>query len=340
MHNPVLPRSPTPSDDRRRHVRHHLQPFSTVIVELGPNNGGNLLDISGGGLSLQAVAKLLPQMELTLSFRLQGIEHAIKTVGLVTWVGPTQKVAGISFKNLPGSTEQQIVEWVSTQQRSAQNNSSRKSNDAPFPPSHISPQEIREIKPDASPPPSLSISVHGTSPQTKIVLPRHKSLESLAQLSKPALDMITLSKSAQALSSRRSVSLDPLLISPADANSTATLTDSLARGRLRESFTSDFRRRRRKIAIAIVVCMMGILALLVVTSQRTGLVDRLKGFFGVGVQSKMDPAKANVPVWIALQDGYYYCADNPNFKTLQPGAVMTQGEALQYSYKPKLGYCQ
>ena len=68
MHSWVLPRDHTPSVERRRHVRHRLKPFSTVVVELGSSNGGSLLDISGGGLSIQAVSKLHPQVELESAF--------------------------------------------------------------------------------------------------------------------------------------------------------------------------------------------------------------------------------------------------------------------------------
>jgi hypothetical protein len=335
VHSPVLSRNRTTSAERRRHVRHRFEPFSTIVVQLGPNNGGNLLDIGAGGLSLQAVAKLRPEVELNLRFRLQGTEYAVEAVGRVTWLGPTQKVAGISFKNLPESTEQKIVEWVARQAQSARNNPSSKFDNSRLPPSPISPHRIRRTKPDPLPPPSLPSSLDGVNSQKQIVLPLHKSLESLAEHSEPLLETITLSESAVALSSRRSVSLDPSLISPDEANSTYRSE----RDRLRESFASESRWHRRKIAIAVMVGVVGILALFARVANPDRL-SSLKAVLGMGVAAKMDPAKASVPVWAVPRDGFFYCANDPNFQKIEPGGMMTQGEAVQNTYKPKLGYCQ
>ena len=361
MHSVILPRNDSTFNERRRHVRHNLKTSTTVVVQLGPNNGGNLLDIGGGGLSLQAVAKLIPEMELTLSFRLEGIQESIKTVGRITWVGPTQKVAGISFKNLPDSTEQQIVEWIANQERSAQENPSIESADYAQPRLTVSPPEITETKPAAVAPPlpQPPASVSGISSQKKIVLPLHRSLESIAAHSKPALETITLSKTAAALSTRQSVSLDLSLISPDEAN----LSDSSKRELLRESFASDSRRRHWKFAITIVAVVMGILGLFAMNSnlgrffghgvegtpppdavnheaapQGSRWVNRLKAFLGISAPAKMDPAKAGVQVW--THDGFYYCADDPNFLKVEPGAIMTQAEALQNKFTPRLGFCQ
>ena len=100
----------TTFNERRRHARHKVP--SIIYVGLDAGNGGIIINLSAGGLSLQAVAELNPETELTLHFRMQGAEHAIETMGRVTWLGPTQKEAGICFKNLPDNTEQQIAEWI------------------------------------------------------------------------------------------------------------------------------------------------------------------------------------------------------------------------------------
>ena len=47
--------------------------------------------------------------------------------------------------------------------------------------------------------------------------------------------------------------------------------------------------------------------------------------------------QAYLRVWISTRAGYYYCSGSPDFGKAQPGAVMTQGEALQSGYQPKLG---
>jgi len=54
-----------------------------------------------------------------------------------------------------------------------------------------------------------------------------------------------------------------------------------------------------------------------------------------------DQALAGIQVWTNKRSGYYYCADSPYFEKLGPGSLMTQGEALQSGYQPKLGsYCE
>ena len=102
--------STTTFNERRRHVRHKVP--SIIYVGLGAGNGGIIINLAAGGLSLQAVAELNPETELTLHFQLEGTKQAIETEGRVTWLGPTQKEAGICFKNLVGNTEQQIAEWI------------------------------------------------------------------------------------------------------------------------------------------------------------------------------------------------------------------------------------
>jgi len=56
-----------------------------------------------------------------------------------------------------------------------------------------------------------------------------------------------------------------------------------------------------------------------------------------GKKTDIDQGQASIQVWISTGTGYYYCHDSPFFQTLQPGAMMTQGEALQTGYQPKLG---
>ena len=332
MDSPVISGNRATPAERRTHIRHRLKAFSTVVVQLGPNNGGSLLDIGGGGISIQAVSKLHPQVELNLRFRLEGMTDAIEAVGRIKWLGPTQKVAGVSFKNLPEETEEQIIQWVASQERSTQNDRSSISNDASLPPSPISPHRFRRTTPDPLPPASYPASQNEIIPQKKIVLPLHKSLESLAADSKPTLETITLSTTAAALSSRRSVSLDPSLIFPAD-------NDSASDG-LRESFAAEARRRRRKFGIATLVVIIGIIVLFELMPQRDEWINRAKTFLGMSASANMDPAKAGVPVWAVPQNKFYYCANDPNFQKLEPGGMTTQGEALQNSYKPKVDYCQ
>ena len=100
--------------ERRRHARH--TPSAIMYITVGSGNGGLLLNLGIGGLSIQAAGKLTSDQELVLQFKLAGSRDAIKTVGRVAWLGPTQKEAGVSFADLPAAIEHRIAEWIARQE--------------------------------------------------------------------------------------------------------------------------------------------------------------------------------------------------------------------------------
>jgi hypothetical protein len=55
------------------------------------------------------------------------------------------------------------------------------------------------------------------------------------------------------------------------------------------------------------------------------------------IQIPIDKNHAGVRVWTSKSSGYYYCTDSPYYMMLQPGTFMTQRDALQSGYQPKLG---
>jgi hypothetical protein len=62
--------------------------------------------------------------------------------------------------------------------------------------------------------------------------------------------------------------------------------------------------------------------------------------FGVQDKPKMDPAVARISVWTDQRTGFYYCANSPYFVKPERVSLVTQGEALQSGFQPKLGtYC-
>ena len=77
------------------------------------------------------MAELNPETELTLHFQLQGDEQAIETEGRITWLGPTQKEAGICFKNLVGNTEQSPMDCEAGAAGAGSKNRNRTSSQAP-----------------------------------------------------------------------------------------------------------------------------------------------------------------------------------------------------------------
>jgi hypothetical protein len=441
----VPPRNSTTFDERRRHVRHKLS--SIIYVGLGPNNGGILINLGEGGLSLQAVAELDPETELTLHFQLQSTEQAIETAGRVTWLGPTQKEAGICFENLPGNAEQQITEWIARLEQPTQSPEAKTelhpkfpptSGEAPVRPVQTSIQTVlHRNEPENAPPspapgiPSESLSESSRSddpsiaaeaiclPALPFLTPRFrvrpeerfgsqlgKSVESAAEHSEPPLDPARPSMEAAEILPR-----DVLLPSWTSPSDFIISTNDRVPA-VRESSTSESRWRHRKVAIAVVAGVIGILGLIVVVSTLSellgaggsggqpvepispaaiapssapptgpavgtghgaktlpspgaptgansappipathkavamprddGWIARLRALLGMDVDTKIDPAIFNVPVWTIQRSGFYYCADSPDFEKLRQSTVMmTQGEALQSGYQPKLGsYCQ
>ena len=289
----VSPQNSTPTfNERRRHVRHKVP--SIIYVGLGPGNGGIIIELGAGGLSLQAVAELNPEAELALHFQLQGNEQAIETEGRITWLGPTQKEAGICFKNLLGNTERQIVDWMA-----------RLEQPAPCTETGTEPRP-------KSPPTSHEATVQPIQNSIQLISPRKKAentrsnfapeiaRESLSESSH--LDDSSIAPDAAPLPTRRFTTLrlrvrpeegfasqlgkpvesppehsDPPLESATHSIGAAELlprdavlaSSSIisAGDRVRaapESSTSESRWRHQKIAISVVASIIGILALIVV----------------------------------------------------------------------------
>jgi len=51
----------------------------------------------------------------------------------------------------------------------------------------------------------------------------------------------------------------------------------------------------------------------------------------------LDEDQVGVQVWTSKSSGYYYCTDDPYYKTVQPGTFMSQGDALQSGYRSIIG---
>lgn len=57
----------------------------------------------------------------------------------------------------------------------------------------------------------------------------------------------------------------------------------------------------------------------------------------IQVVAPIDDGHARVQVWTSKTNGYYYCADDSFYKSVQPGTFMSQGDALQSGYRSILG---
>lgn len=107
MDNPqhsVLPTS------RRLEVRYSLAGIS--YVDLGEDNGGVILNICEGGVSLQSVYPLSENRFLRLRFKLPGSNVWIKVNGQIVWLSESKKHAGICFMDMEESVRTAIRNWL------------------------------------------------------------------------------------------------------------------------------------------------------------------------------------------------------------------------------------
>ncbi len=283
----------TTFNERRRHVRHKVP--SIIYVGLGAGNGGIIINLGAGGLSLQAVAELNPEAELALHFQLQGNEQAIETEGRITWLGPTQKEAGICFKNLLGNTERQIADWMARLEQPAPCTETGTeprpkppptSREAPVQPiqnsiqaisprkntentrSNFAPEFPRESLSESSHLDDSSIAPDGTP------LPAHRFTTLRLRVRPEGGFASQLGKSVESHAEHSDPPPEPATpsigaaeILPRDAVLPSSSEIISAGDRVLtvpESSTSESRWRRRKIAISIVASIIGILALVVV----------------------------------------------------------------------------
>ncbi len=83
-----------------------------MYVQLGPNNGGIVVNLGIDGVGCQAAMKVIAEKNSTLNLRLRGSGLNADLVGELVWLGPTQKEVGIRFKSLSSNVRQDIADWI------------------------------------------------------------------------------------------------------------------------------------------------------------------------------------------------------------------------------------
>ena len=101
---------------RGRSSRKRIETLS--YVDLGPGNGGMLIDVSEGGISFQGVKPLETDELLPIVFKLPAINDVIRVTGQVVWLNGSGKGGGLRFVELPETTGRLIKEWVDPQSTS------------------------------------------------------------------------------------------------------------------------------------------------------------------------------------------------------------------------------
>ena len=96
--------------ERREHTRFTASSLS--YIDLGEANGGLILNLSEGGVSVQAAEVLIGDVYPRIRFHLPKSEDWIDTGGRIAWRGKTKKEAGIRFVDMPPYTRRKIREWL------------------------------------------------------------------------------------------------------------------------------------------------------------------------------------------------------------------------------------
>lgn len=114
--NPHLKDAPKTAN-RRVHSRQKLS--SVAYIDLGPSNGGLVLNLSKTGLALSAAMKLMGDELPKMCFKLPGLDEAIEAQARIVWMSESKKEAGVQFERLPESDARKINEWISAEQGSS-----------------------------------------------------------------------------------------------------------------------------------------------------------------------------------------------------------------------------
>jgi TonB family protein len=96
--------------DRRTHPRVEIRHFA--YIELDQDSGGLMLNISEGGIAIQAPEGIAGLVSPNMRFRLPKSEKWIEAAGKLTWERTSQKAAGIQFVDLSENARLQIQTWI------------------------------------------------------------------------------------------------------------------------------------------------------------------------------------------------------------------------------------
>jgi TonB family protein len=106
----VRAHDPVSASERRAYVRQPIP--SLAYVELDEGNGGIILNISEGGLSVQAVAGLMDDLLPGVRFQLAETDTWIEANARITWTNETRKLAGLEFVDLSEDCRGNIRKWL------------------------------------------------------------------------------------------------------------------------------------------------------------------------------------------------------------------------------------
>src|ERR1700730_6516875 len=101
------------SYDRRAYPREQISfPRNLFYIDLGGSKTGTVLNISEGGLAVQAIANSIDDFWPQIRFKFSKSETWVETRGRVVWANGSRDMAGLEFISLSDEGRDQIREWL------------------------------------------------------------------------------------------------------------------------------------------------------------------------------------------------------------------------------------
>jgi len=100
----------------RRHAQRN-RPEQLVYVDLGPFNGGIMLNVSEGGFRVCAVSPLRPNEKIHFAFAVDKTRR-LEGTGQLEWTEENGKVAGLQFTDVSEEFRREIRQWLTKSQPS------------------------------------------------------------------------------------------------------------------------------------------------------------------------------------------------------------------------------
>jgi hypothetical protein len=99
---------PMNGPERRQTPRTTVEKF--VYINIEPSNGGNVLNISEGGIGFHSIAPV--QMDRTITVWFSEHNRRIKIEGELAWIDEARKTGGLRFTSLPAEAREPIRNWI------------------------------------------------------------------------------------------------------------------------------------------------------------------------------------------------------------------------------------
>lgn len=135
------------SHERRRFVRQRVR--SLAYLDVGPDNGGIVLNLSENGIALQAVNPFIDQTRVSLRIERSKSRKRIEASAEITWLSDSKREAGLQFVELSDDARVEITDWVSAEadagvQRSLDDSASPQIRQVPSKSISQEPSRLRE----------------------------------------------------------------------------------------------------------------------------------------------------------------------------------------------------